>query len=166
MVDFEALINTGEYPLGKLGIKNKGSIVKLGPYYINMYTLLIEKFGLKVQETTYITTDNGDGSEKRYWEWVAYKNIDTFSRIKFKLGNNAYRIVGDKVMGIFAPSYTFEIDYKKTWRNNSILSRFLFIYLKWWYWPRVLLPLVIRYIEELQAIKEVVKKELNVSVYD
>ncbi len=50
-MDFEEIARTCEVPIGSLKIKNKGSIVKLGAYYQNMYTLLIEKYDLKCQET-------------------------------------------------------------------------------------------------------------------
>lgn len=166
MVDFVELSKTCEFKIGELSIKNKGSILKPSTYYMNMYSLLIEKFALKCQEREYIQHYKDEGLEAREWKWIAFKPLDSFARIRFDLSNNMYFIKAEKVAGIFKVAYTIELDWKKLWRNSSILSVFLPLYLRRFYWNRVLLPYYIRYNEELQAIKDLVKKELNVSVYD
>lgn len=164
-MDFDKIANKCEVSISKLKIKNKGSIVKLGDYYINMYTLLIEKYGLECQESEYMHTEKGEGIKANLWKWVAYKKLDNFARLKFKFNNNAFFVKGDKVLGIFSVEYILELDYKRTWRDSALLRPFLKRYLQLFYQNQIL-QYIERYAEELQSIKEIVRKELNVSVFD
>ena len=166
MVDFEELSRKCEFPVGVLAIKNKGSIVKLGGYYFNLYALLLERYGFRCQETRYVQTFKDDGIESREWDWFGYRAIDNFARLRIDVRHNFWTVKADKVGGFISVKYTIELDYKKLWRNNSTLKWMLPIYLRRYYWGRALLGYYVRFNEELGGVKELIKKELNVLVYD
>lgn len=156
-------------PINDFSIKNKGSIVKMSAFYIDFYNDLIEKWGLKCTETSFALNELSPDAKAMIWDWVAYRKIDNFARIKFKLGVNAFRIVGDTVMGIFSIKYFLELDYakpgSKTWRENALTKFYLPIYLKTSYQPK-LMAFIGLFVEELNGIKERLMSRLNMSVYD
>ena len=151
--------------LNKFSIKNKGSIMKISAFYIDFYNDLIEKWGLKCTETFFTQNDLDQSAKAMIWNWVAYKKIDDFARIKFGLFSNAFRISGDTVMGIFSVKYELELDYNLVWRKNPFIKMFLPIYLRTSYQPK-LFSFIGLYIEELNGIKEKLMSRLNMSVYD
>jgi hypothetical protein len=152
-------------PINSFLIKNKGSIMKPSAFYMDFYNDLIEKWGLKCTETSFTQNDLDQTAKAMLWNWIAYKKIDDFARIKFELNVNAFRISGDTVMGIFSIKYELQLDYTLTWRKNSFIKMFLPIYLRTSYQPK-LLALAGVYIEELNGIKEKLMGRLNMSVYD
>ena len=160
----------GVVPIGSLSIKNKGSLVKFNDYYIDLYTKLIESWNLTCQESKYVHTQispgtNGQGEHKIEFSWFTYKELDSFARLRFDCFANAYYVNQDKVMGIFGVKYTIELDYKKTWRSSKLLEPFLPYFLKLFY-QKIIIQWIVMYLEELNNIKDSVRKLLNVSVFD
>ncbi len=151
--------------INTFGVKNKGSIMKISDFYVNFYNDLIEKWGLKCVETKFVRNDLSQDAYAMIWDWVAYKNIDSFARIKFVFSPNAFRISGDTVMGIFKIKYFLELDYKGTWRKNGWVKYFFPIYLRMQYQPK-LFGFLKTYFEEFNGIKEKLMERLNMSVYD
>lgn len=151
--------------INSFSIKNKGSIMKISAFYMDFYNDLIEKWGLKCTELRFIQNDLSQDTKAMLWKWVAYKNVDTFARIKFELGVNAFRISGDTVMGIFSIKYDLEMDYNNFWRKNSFTKWYLPFYLRTMYQSK-LLAIAGTYMEELNGIKEKLMDRLNMSVYD
>jgi hypothetical protein len=151
--------------INTFGVKNKGSIMKIGDMYTNFYNDLIEKWGLKCVEIDFKKIDTAVDVTSMYWDWLAYKNIDNFARIKFKFGVKAFRIAGDTVMGIFSIKYNLELDYKGTWRKNDWVKFFFPIYLRTQYQPK-LFGFLKTYFEEFNGIKEKLMERLNMSLYD
>lgn len=169
-MDFKAMAKSGKVPIGKLSVKNKGSVVKFSEYYVNLYNELLEKFSLECHESNYVHTQvspgsNGQGTHKIEFNWFAYKELDNFARLRFDCWANAYYINQDKVMGIFGVSYNIELDYKNLWRNSKLLKPFLPLYLKLFY-QKTIIQWIVRYLEELNKVKDSVRKLLNVSVFD
>ena len=174
-MNFKKMVNDSKpekpivIPINNFMIKNKGSIMKIGNFYTDFYNDLIEKWGLKCTETSFIQNESSPEVKAILWDWEAYKKIDDFARIYFKLEVNAFRISGDTVMGLFKIKYNLELDYPKsdakTWRQNSFLKMFLPIYLRTSYQSK-LLSFAGLYIEELNGIKEKLMERLNMSVYD
>jgi len=152
-------------PISSFSIKNKGSVVKISAFYLDFYNDLIEKWGFKCTETKFIQNDLSPDAKAMVWKWIAYRNIDTFARIKFELGVNAFRISGENIMGIFSIAYNLELDYKLNWRKNSWIKMYLPIYLRTQYQSK-LFSFAGMYAEELNGIKEKLMERLNMSVYD
>jgi len=159
------MAETCEVPIDKLSIKNKGSIVKLSEYYINLYNMFLEKYSLRCAETRYVHTEKSAEINAIEWDWFAYKELDDFARLKFKYSSNAYYVKGDKIMGIFGVSYTLELDYKKMWRNSRLLKPLLPFFLRLFYQSTIIQWLG-RYVEEIEALDNDVRRLLNVSVFD
>ena len=165
-MDFNEIASSCIVPVAKFSVKNKGSVVKLSNYYVELYNALIEKWGLICKETKYIHNEiSPDGAMGVEWEWVAYKNLDSFARIKFECSTLTWFAKGDKTAGKFSVKYVIELDFKKVWRNSSILSSFLPYYLRMFYQSNIL-QWVDRYMEELNGIKDSVRELLNINVYD
>ncbi len=164
-MDFFEIAKKPELTVSSLKIKNKGSVAKFSEYYVNLYNDLLEKFGLRCKETKYYHFEkSADGQMAVQFKWLAYKPLDDFARIRFNYSNNAYFIKGDNIAGIFSLSYTLELDYKGVWRNHWLLKRFLPYYLKYHYQDRIL-QWWGYYQEELNKIKDVVRKNLNISMF-
>lgn len=164
-MNLKKIVETCEVPVAKLGIKNKGSFVDIRHYYNEAWNQLVEKVGVHCTEKEYRTTDQGGGVKQVYFHWVAYKNIDNFSRIKFDFVNNCFRVTEDKVLGIFNMTYTMELDYNKVWRNSPFLNSFLPYYIKYFYRQRVF-DFLTRYKGELHYIEKIIRKLLNMAVFE
>ncbi|MDD2678665.1 MAG: hypothetical protein PHT91_01280 [Candidatus Nanoarchaeia archaeon] len=146
-------------------VKNKGSIMKISEFYQNFYNDLIEKWGIKCVETSFTYKEIDQNVKAMLWNWEGYLGIDTFSRVKFLLKVNAFRISKDTVMGIFSIKYVLEMDYKSIWRKSSFTNWYLPIYLRNYY-NKKLLSWVERYMDDLNSIKEKLMERLNMSTYD
>ncbi|MBN1924147.1 MAG: hypothetical protein JW791_05335 [Nanoarchaeota archaeon] len=163
-MDFNEIAESCEIPVAKFSIKNKGSVVKLGTYYAELYNALIEKWNLICKETRYVHNEiSADGATAVEWDWVAYKTLDNFSRLRFDCSTLTWYVKGDKAAGKFSVKYTIELDYNKTWRNSMLLKSFLPNYLKLFY-QNTILQWIDRYLEELNGIKEKVNELLNINV--
>ena len=167
-MDFNKILSTMEFSVAKLSIKNKGSNVKIGNYYTEVWNALAENYGLVCEEKSYKTTDKGNGVKEIVWEWEAQKSVgDSFCNIKFKFTNNCFLVFEkeNKVLGIFSMEYLLVFDPKKTWRNNSFLVSFLPYYIRYFYRQRIL-GYAERYKGELHSIEKKIRKLLNMSVFE
>jgi len=151
--------------INKFTVKNKGSVMKIGTFYADFYNDLIEKWGLKCTETSFTNNELDQTVKAMLWEWEAYSKIDNFARVKFNLSVNAFRIVGDTVMGIFGIRYALELDYGLVWRSNALTKWYLPIYLRTYYKGKMF-SWIDRYMDDLNAIKEKLMERLNMSTYD
>jgi len=154
-------------PIGKFSIKNKGSVVKISEFYINFYNKLIENFGLECKETRYVHNDKGGDLKPVQFDWVAYKKVDDFARIRFNFIANAFFVKGDNVMGIFIISYTLELDHKeeKKWRNSGLLKLLLPYYLRFIY-NKQILQWLDYFGGELSSIKNELRTLMNMNIFD
>lgn len=153
-------------PSGKLGIKNKGSLVKFDDFYINFYNILLEKHSIKCDETRYRHFDKEPGVRAVDVNWQAFKVLDdNFTRLKFNMGMTAYRIEKERLMGIFTIKFTLEFDYKRKWRDNKLLNYLLPYYIKYIYKDRIF-SWIDYYTSYLNNIKDDLRTAMNMDIFD